>query len=182
MSLVPAYAIPDNLPAPVTSGATIQSFTDVWGDVWVAKNGVNGGRWKRARDAIYAKWFRNAAISIAGAAVLTLDTMTKDDYGLYSAAAFTVPVAGWYDVVFQLAVTATATGQWCSARINVNAALQGIMRAHSGAAAAISATCIQQLAFNAGDTVNAVAEASVSLACTPLVYWTYATLQYRGTG
>lgn len=183
MSLLPTYAIPDNLPAPVTSGTTVQNFTDIWGDVWVAKNGVNGGNWRRARDVLYAKWYRNAAVNAGGIAAITLDTMTKDDYGLYAGSAFTAPVPGWYNVIFQLAVTSTATGQWCTARLNyTGGVVVGYMRQHCTTITVFTALCVLQTYLNAADTITTLSEASVTLAVATGVHETYATLEYRGTG
>jgi len=51
----------NNLPPPVTSGSGIQTFIDVNGEQWVAKVGVYGGVWKRARDVMHAIAYRNAA-------------------------------------------------------------------------------------------------------------------------
>jgi hypothetical protein len=184
MSLVPTYAIPDNLPPPVTSGTTIQNFTDIWGDVWIAKNGVNGGNWRRAHDVLYARWFRNTAVNASTTVViLTMDTMAKDDYGLFASPSFVAPVAGWYNFTFQLAISGTASTQWCSARwYYTGVSLVGIMRIHGGATNVFTALCLMQYYMNAGDTMTPYSEASASLAVTVGNHETYATMEYRGTG
>jgi hypothetical protein len=100
------------LPAPVTSGTTIQSFTDVLGDVWVAKNGVNGGAWKRARDVVHCEYYRAAAHTFPTAwTAFSFDGLLSDAYGLYVAPLFTPPVAGLYDFTMVLTANPTATGQ-----------------------------------------------------------------------
>jgi hypothetical protein len=112
---IPTYAVLNDLPAPVTSGTTIQSFTDVLGDVWVAKNGVYGGAWKRARDALHGTYYRAAAYTWAVAqGNFQYDTVSNDPYGLYNLGQwqFNVPVAGIWRYWSQLAGTATAAGQY----------------------------------------------------------------------
>jgi hypothetical protein len=99
------------LPAAVTTGATIQSFTDSLGDVWVALNGVNGGNWRRARDVLHSAVYRNAAWTTSNANTpIAFDTVIKDDYGLWVSPSWTAPVAGWYDIYGQYEATPAAAG------------------------------------------------------------------------
>jgi hypothetical protein len=104
------------LPAPVTSGSGIQTFIDPCGDVWVAANGVNSGAWRRARDVLHARYYRNAAWTCSAGAWISInmDTASFDDYGLYSTSTglFTPPLTGFWRLTFQASATATATGQW----------------------------------------------------------------------
>lgn len=92
-----------NLPAPVASGATVQSFTDALGDVWVAKNGVRGGVWMRARDVVGARAFPNATqATTAGTYTIVPYNSTNspgfDPLGMLSGNSLVMPVAGRYAV------------------------------------------------------------------------------------
>ena len=104
------------LPAPVTSGSGVQSYTDPLGDVWVAANGVRGGNWYRARDVMHARYYRTAAwtCNAGGWLNVNLDTLQFDDYGLYSTGSglFTPPLTGFWRLTFFSGSLATATGQW----------------------------------------------------------------------
>jgi len=87
----------NNLLAPVTSGTAVQYFTDVYGEVWIAKNGVQGGNWIRARDTLHAICTRNAAFNWSTSnTALPFDTATKDVWGMFASNGFTIPVPGWY--------------------------------------------------------------------------------------
>lgn len=105
------------LPPPVTTGSAIQSFADPTGEVWVAKNGVRGGAWLRARDALRARMYRAAAYTTVAttATRIPYDSVTPnyDLFGLSTtgaSAGFTVPIAGMYRlcVVCHLQGAATA--------------------------------------------------------------------------
>ena len=88
-----------NLPAPITSGSGIQTFTDVLGDVWVAANGVSNGAWKRARDALVCRYSRAAAFNATTTnSLFPFDTVVFDNYSLYATGSglFTCPVDGVY--------------------------------------------------------------------------------------
>jgi hypothetical protein len=187
MSLIPTYAIPDSLPPPVTSGTTVQSFTDVWGDVWIAKNGVYGGAWKRARDTLYGKWYRSAALTVGAYGPLQLDATTRDPYSMFfnvAQGAAAVPIAGVYDMLLQISATATATGQWVQPRIFINSELMAVSQSYASSANAFSSVVSQQFACNAGDVLQFFINISASLAIGVGApgYWTYATVEYYGTG
>lgn len=101
---------------PVTGGSNVASYTDAAGETWVAKNGVNGGAWRKARNVIRARWTRHAALTLPNnsANLLALDTKTFDDYGLYNvqtASQFVCPLPGYYRTVMHFQATATAVGQ-----------------------------------------------------------------------
>ena len=106
MTMVPTYAPINDLPAPVTSGSTIQTFTDVYGDVWVAANGVYGGAWRRARDVLALHVYVTVANALASAAftkvnfnaVRTIGAWSGDPYSLWSTSnySFACPLAGRY--------------------------------------------------------------------------------------
>lgn len=108
---IPTFAPFDNLPAPVTSGTTVQSFTDVTGEVWVAKNGVASGVWKRAKDVLYAMVYRASAGS-TGSGAFQFDTAYDDVYGMFTAASYglTMPIAGLWDMEFMFSTGSTIDG------------------------------------------------------------------------
>ena len=95
---IPTYVLLDNVPPPVTSGG-IQSITDVYGEVWVAKPGVYSGAWRKARDVLHAVIYRAAAWTTAVAATtVAYDTVLRDTYGMFSSNGFLIPVNGWYRI------------------------------------------------------------------------------------
>lgn len=173
------------LPPPVTTGSTIQSFTAADGEIWVAKNGVNGGAWRKARDVLISRWYRNAALglTVAGATVV-LDAVHRDTYGLYSAAGFAAPVAGWYTCMFQCGAAATGSGQWVNVRINVGANLYAAGNAQASLATNVAARAVDTLYMNAGDVAAPWAGTSVALAASVGApgFWTVADFRYCGTG
>jgi hypothetical protein len=85
------------LPPPVTTGG-IQSFLDLYRELWIAKPGVNGGNWRKARDVLHASVYRNAALVAPTAnSVFPADTVIRDPYGIWVGSptyAFVLPVAG----------------------------------------------------------------------------------------
>lgn len=91
-----------NLPAPVTSGTTIQTFTDALGDVWVAQNNVYAGAWKRARDVVSVKYTSTSVATSPATANTYFNVLYNvkgfDPYNLYNSATglFTCPVPGIY--------------------------------------------------------------------------------------
>ena len=108
------------LPAPVTTGTTVQSFTSPDGEVYVAKNGVNSGQWRRARDVVKASICRNAAYTSVASAytVWPADAIigNSDPYGFCTlgvAAAFNTPIAGWYHVQAQIHFQGSTTAGRC---------------------------------------------------------------------
>jgi hypothetical protein len=106
---------------PVAPATPFTSYTDGNGEIWVARGGVNGGAWKRARDVLKAAYYRSNAWNASGAATaIAMNAIETDDYGLYNAATatFTAPLAGWYWHFATLAVTtAVATGQYMSGQL-----------------------------------------------------------------
>jgi len=89
----------NNLPPPVTSGSGIQTFIDVNGEQWVAKNGVYSGVWKRARDVMHAVAYRNAAYTMTTSQVVfPYDVQRNDQYGMWTPASngFTLGCPGWW--------------------------------------------------------------------------------------
>jgi hypothetical protein len=176
-----------NLPAPVTSGTTIQTFTDALGDVWVAKNGVNAGAWKRARDVLHARVWRNAAFNwTTAAAVLVFDTIDRDVYGVYSTATgqFSAIVAGWYHLQTRGLVLSTAGGtNWYQLDVYKNGSLSaqgfstvmpaGLYPTPIGSGSVYCA---------AGDYLTVVESAGTAIAGGTNANSTFATVDYLGTG
>jgi hypothetical protein len=98
---IATYATIVPLPPPVTTGTTVQTYTDPNGDVWVAKNGVASGAWRRARDVIRAKANTNVQQNIPATATTYTSTYNQtvyDAYGLLNigAGTFTAPIPGVY--------------------------------------------------------------------------------------
>jgi hypothetical protein len=107
------FTDPIPFPPPVTSGSTIQSYTDPLGDVWVAKNGVNGGNWYRARDVLFSKMYRNAAwtMTVSTWTVFPYDTVNRDNYGLWTATGWSIPIPGLWQASCTAFATSTAAAQ-----------------------------------------------------------------------
>ena len=97
---IPSYSLPDNLPAPVTTGTGIQSFIGAQGEVWVAKAGVKNGNWYKAREVLHACVGRAGVYTPPTAVTLFgWDTVISDPMGMYignPTYGFQVPVAGFY--------------------------------------------------------------------------------------
>jgi hypothetical protein len=179
-----------NLPAPVISGSGIQTFTDVLGDVWVAANGVYNGAWKRARDAVYARIFRNAALTAAVTTftVMPYDTVSDDLYGLSVLGAgggIACPLSGLYLVNGRFSVSGSAVGQRSIIQLakNGTAQLRGndvTIYAAQSMGDVISGT----LRCVAGDTVQiqyySTAALNFEIGSAPPLSWMDAT--YLGTG
>lgn len=180
-----------NLPGPVTSGTTVQSFTDVLGDVWVALNGVSGGAWKRARDVLYAKAWRNAAYnSLGNVFPIMYDTIYRDPYGMYnlSTGYFTCPVAGLWEISSLNSCSATATGQFQRTILQVTPFGGGASTghtqsfAHSSFAALVGVPVTATAYCGAGDYWFCQVANSVTMNGNPGLSGMYGQLKYLGTG
>jgi hypothetical protein len=176
------------LPAPVTTGTTVQSFTSPDGEVWVAANGVNSGQWRRARDVLNARWYRNAAFTPGTYAALSMDTATRDVFGLYNSGTglYTIPVAGLYTVLASLGCTTPATG---TPTLLVRVTVNGTVRAHCYGqtalqSAVMTAKVADQWYLSVGDTIG-MAEGTLGVAMTSGQtgdMWTWLSIAYTGTG
>jgi hypothetical protein len=180
---LPTYVPAIPLPAPVTSGSGIQTYTDPYGDVWVAANGVNSGAWRRARDVLISRWYRSAALVVpTGSTLFQFDTSSVDNYGLYVPTnGFTAPVTGHYDLYLNFLLGTT------SPMLNVQPKkLDGTVLA-----------CIQLVASGSqylGVAVGGIYYLNKADQILPYVYGsasnnfstgngnTFATFAYRGTG
>lgn len=179
------------LPAPLTSGSTVQSFTDSLGDLWVAKNGVYGGAYKRARDVLHCKIMRgsNVALTSGSNQGVAFDTIPAgyDPYGMTALPGITVPVAGLYLVYCQLSVTTTATTGgllyllMTAAGVNIawsNQAWPGLAQPNMVYSAPI-------VRLTAGQQVTATVQptpASCTLQGAAANFLTYMSVDYLGTG
>lgn len=154
-------------PAPLSAGAPFQSYTDPTGEVWVAQGGVYSGQWKKARDVLNGLYNRTGTWNTATSTTLMLyDTLVYDAYGLYntSTGSLVVPVAGIWRCDQNTAATATATGQWVQARMDVTGqtgASYGM--AHASAATWVEAVAWLQRKMNAGDSCTTYQAASAVL-------------------
>lgn len=179
-----------NLPAPVTSGSGIQSFTDALGDVWVAQNGTRGGNWYRARDVLHARYYRNAPMNTNSATLVNvaMDTKVNDPYSMAATGAnwgYTAPIPGLYQITYQASMQATTSGQGIMARLyDSSSALVGANLATNAWATAqtIAALIVGTWVLGAGGTLTTYVTASSGLPMGVGFYWTYACFDYLGTG
>jgi hypothetical protein len=175
------YTDPIPLPAPLTSGTTIQSYTDPLGDVWVAKNGVNGGAWKRAQNVLHSVVYRNAAFNMATAnTALSFDTVLRDPYGLWVSPFFTAPIPGLFRLMGQVAASATASGQWINVIVGPGAS--GVGTIMSSIAVTMIAKAESEVIYTAGAQNQVLAGALSTYAGVPGNGYTYAQFDYMGTG
>ena len=178
------------LPDPVAAGATLTSWTDADGEVWVAKGNVNAGAWRKARDVLNARIYRAAAFTMptGGGTAIPFDTAARDSYGMFAAGSYAIqaPVAGHYRVSAQIGAVATATGQVVNAFLRGGSA--GTTRLTQHTAHAATAGGVYGLA---GDTVQAAsgdlftleaysATGGLTAAVGPIL--AYLTVDYVGTG
>ena len=181
------YTDPIPTPAPVTTGSTILSYTDPTGEVWVAKNGVNSGQWRRARDVLKARVFRSAAYNLPTAAgsVMVYDTVNKDDYGLYTVANGTINflVTGWYRIHAAIQCGSQAAGSY----LQITVVVAGTSFAQDtfyvyGTGVFQTVRIHDLLYFPAGQTGTIQVRASTAAASTTGNLTDYATFEYVGTG
>jgi hypothetical protein len=175
-----------NLPAPITSGSGINSYTDPTGEVFVAQNGVNNGVWKRARDVLKTRVYRVTAYNLpVSTATMVYDAVNKDDYGLYntSTGAYTVPITGWYRFHGQIQAGSQAAGSY----LQINILVAGTTFAQDttyyyGTGVYMVARAHDLLYFPAGQTVVFQVRASTAAASAVGNLTDYATFDYVGSG
>lgn len=182
------YTDPIPLPAPVTTGTTVQTYVDPMGDWWVALNGVNSGAWKRARDVLYSSVYLGTAIASSSSQVLLpFDTVARDDYGMWNQAGtnFSVPVPGLYRLEAQAIMAMTTVGSqlmiWGYIGGN-NVFINGSQNAQASGFGGYNATCY------GARTVYTASGASVQYRSSDATKnllagnaLTFATLTYVGT-
>jgi hypothetical protein len=101
-------------PPPLSGAAPFSYYTDTNGDTWVAKGGVNGGAWKRAKDVLHARYHRNGALTSQSSNLnIAWDAKEYDDYGLYVSAStgFILPLPGVWKLMGLMTCTTTAVNQ-----------------------------------------------------------------------
>jgi len=172
-----------NLPAPITSGSGVNSFTDALGDVWVAANGVYNGAWKRATDVMHSRVTRNSAFNITTTIThLGMDGVINDPYGIY-ASGWTVPIGGVWLLGGVAGMNTIANG-WFRFRYYLNSVFQSFLGLIS-LSTAIGGVCSftsMPLKLNAGDIVQIFADGSATTALLTGVNYTTASLDYLGAG
>jgi hypothetical protein len=108
-----ALALAGQTAMPAYTGAGIATDVGQDGEIWVAKAGVNGGGWRKARDVLHARWARNAVFNTSTSYLqVAMDTNSRDPYGLYVTATpgYLVPVAGLYLMTSVIVLGGVAAG------------------------------------------------------------------------
>jgi hypothetical protein len=169
---------------PPTTSAAIVSRPDLSGELWVAKAGVNGGGWRKARDVLAARIYRNAAFTAPAAegGPAGFDSVSFDAYGLTAASTFTAPVAGLYRVAGVMAVVATATGQAYYIRIMVSGTGRYESQGWAAGAGGVFAPFSDLLNVPAGGTIFLNHRATPSLAGFAGENNCNLSVSYAGTG
>ena len=171
------------LPPPVTSGGAVVAYTDQNGEVWVAKNGVGGGAWRKARDVLRARIYRNSPwTSSAGNQVLNMDTVQWDLYGMFAANGIKAPVAGDYAVTVAVSRTGAASDR-VQAGFYQNGSIVSLGAAVHGVGAFLFGSISSDIArCAAGDQLLAqVFSAQASTGTTGAIN-SFMTVSYAGTG
>lgn len=186
---IPTYAVVNDLPAPVTTGTTIQSFTDVWGEVWVAKNGVNGGNWLKARDVLHGKIARAGAWNTSTTIVqFSYDTIMRDTYGMAATGGsyWVVPIPGWWLWVATLSSAVAAGAGFMQGELRQSGApvaeALGVPAASGPGGLTCNATAMVSVFCAAGDTLQLFQRASTSVTGGVGSNYVYSDLNYMGTG
>ena len=171
---------------PPYTGGGIGTYTDPAGEVWVAKVGVNGGAWRKARDVLHARWYRAAAWSTAtGAGVpIVFDTADFDAYGLWvsGSSGFVAPVAGVYRAGGALTAPFAAAGQYVQLTL-VQGAAQIAQNTLYGAGAVNGNAAVSDIVrAAAGDVLSVQARTTAVQAGLTGRGLTYFNVDYVGTG
>ena len=178
--------IPSGTPAALAAASPFTAWTDPAGDVWVAKGGVNGGAWKRARDALHSSVWRNAAYTcpIADTAV-PYDTVRNDPFGIWVPASngFVVPVAGVWQIRGSVFYNATA-GAVLATNIVRNGAFLFDSQQSAGGTQAVTGSIIAVINAAAGDLlqISTFTSPATALYIAAGRTGTYATCDYQGSG
>ena len=170
------------LPAALGAAAPLTSFTAPDGEVWVAKGGVNGGQWRKARDVLRVKACRQAAYNLGTAAVaMPWDLSIYDDYGLRSGSNFTAPIAGWWRMHTQVGAAATASGQYQAGTIVFGSSTAVRTNQYMFAATNFYMHMSGIFRCNAGDVCYSTQYASAAMVMVPTSYDSYAEFEYLGS-
>jgi hypothetical protein len=176
----------NGMPPPVTTN-TPQSYTDPWGEVWVARSSMSGGAWSRARDVIHAVIYRNAAYTMPTAnTIIPYDTVQIDNFGMYVGSptyGFTVPIPGWYWVQATCNGNANAVGQYIQGSLEQNGtAITSENSITSLTGGGLSWRTWIDVFLAAGDKINAVAYNPSGLAAQTGLANVRLEISYIGTG
>jgi hypothetical protein len=173
------------LPPPITSGSTIQAWQDSTGEWFVAKNGVNGGTWRKARDVLHAHVYRSASWSFsAGEITFNFDTAVFDAYGLFTPGGnFTCPIPGLWQVASKYSHTPVGTN-YTYMGVTVNGVVSAYVGGFNTSLTAGSQTACTPILVKAaaGDHIGHVIGASAIMNGTVGQPYTWGTLDYIGTG
>jgi hypothetical protein len=176
------------MPAPVTSGSGIQTFTDVMGDIWIAANGVRNGNWYRARDVLHSRVYLNIATNLSTTpTLLTYDSASRDPYSLYNTTTgvFTSPVAALFLVTTVIKYTAQANNDYCIINFQVNGttvANRSDVTAARQAAEQQSGFLTDRVYLNVGDTFRIVTQSNNALVITTGSISTFLDIDFAGQG
>jgi hypothetical protein len=188
---IQTYALIDNLPPPVTTGTTIQSFTDAMtGEVWIAKNGVYSGHWRKARDVVHFHVYRLATLNMpTTTAIIPFDTPWADTWGFSTGSpnyGFTAPVPGFYRAFSYLEVTVAVAGTYIQMYLQQNNTTNWSSDNYfsSRPSGGLCARTHALMYLNAGDFVNVHAYNTQGYACivTGNVPPCHLEVNYLGTG
>jgi hypothetical protein len=177
------------LPPPLTSGSPLQAFTDSTGEAWIAKGDVNGGKWKRARDAIHCRVCRSAvwSIPVNPPVPLPWDTINNDLFGLYVLASnsFVIPVSGVYRVTIKMAPSGGVSAYYWQMSIAVNGGARDTNYGQFGSSPnGMDDLMTGSIVCNAGDLVTTLTRGSTAACSIPIGTSdrNFAELDYLGTG
>jgi len=178
---------------PLAAADPFTSFTDPWGETWIAKGGVLNGTWKRARDVLSCYIYRSAAWSTPSAADIQVpfDSVLTgmDPFGMAASlntntARIIAPIAGNY-----LLTTSAGTGSgtmqliraWKNGVAGVSQSGQYMIGQPSGVTSTTvyAGSWIVKLA--AGDDVSLWVRTSAAVALTVNSQITFLTATYLGT-
>ena len=182
----PSPQVGMNLPMPLSAGAPFMSFTDSLGDVWVAKGGVNGGAFRRARDVVNVYVYRSAAMNCsttsAPGAIFPFDAISADQFGLYSTSTFqvTVPIQGIYLARSLISISIT-TVPLITLMKNGSQFAPGSAQGGQDYAGLVRAQVVEIVRCNANDTLQINHSATVSTNVSNGSNSSF-SLQYLGTG
>jgi hypothetical protein len=176
-----------NLPPAVGAAAPLTAFTDTSGELWIAKGGVYGGAYRRARDTLRTRVYSGTQSTTANTwTSLNMVNTDLDPYGVWGqASGYTCPVAGHYDVGLSLQVSATAAAQTVTLGLRQGAPLAAQTPPMYSSAAQVFGTAVRDvLACNAGDVLLAQAFTSVGMAIaqTGNRPFNFLTIKYLGPG
>ena len=174
-----------NRPAALAPAAPFQSFVDDLGDMWVAKGGVYGGAWKRARDVLYGYAYRSAALTTSTTNVLyPFDTASRDTYGLFTAPSFIAPIGGLYYLSAGIVFTSGAAGQ--NVQMYLSSSTSGIIgmnRIFSQGASQNTNVSLSIVVYaQAGDALSVTYSTGQATSSPVGQTSTHFIMQYTGTG